>query len=114
MATSVTLRETATVVLDASGNGIAGIGPIGARETWHVDQASVNASTNVKEAGCDIIVGDAPTHGFYRDHTISGSTGDSSTNMNIDVGVGWKVWAIWKGGDVGATATLIVSGTKDV
>lgn len=114
MASTVTLRERGSVVLDGSGNGTVGIGPIGARETWHPDQASVAASTAVKEASCSIYVGDAPTGAFFRDRTISGSTGDSSTNVGGDVPVGWKVWAVWTGGDAGALATLTVTGDKEI
>lgn len=111
----VQLRETAAVVLNGSGAGTAKVGPISARETWKPENAHVSASSNTNEAACSIYVGDSPIQANFRDTTFSGSSGDSSDRVNAStVRVGQYVWAVWTGGDAGATATLIVTGTKAV
>ena len=111
----VPLNESAHVVLDGSGNGTAKIGPISAREVWHPGNVHVSASTNTAEAECATYIGDSPIAANFVDATFSGSSGDSSDRCNsYTVKVGWFVWAVWTGGDAGATATLSVTGTKDV
>ena len=105
----------ASVKLDASGNGTVKVGPIGHRETWFPETASASASSAVLEAACRIYVGPSPTASYFRDGTLSGSTGDSTDRVSgTTVSLPWSVWAVWSGGDVGAIATLNVSGTKTV
>lgn len=111
----VPLNESATVKLDGSGNGTAKVGPISARETWSPANVHVSASTNAKEAQCLIYVGDSAIQRNFVDSTFSGSSGDSSDRVNATrVRVGQYVWAVWAGGDVGAVATLVVTGTKEL
>lgn len=104
-----------TVVLDGSGNGTARIGPAGARETWSPAVASVSVSTNVNEAICRIYVGPSPDPQYFVDGTLSGSTGDSTDRVSGQpVKLGWFIWAVWKAGDPGATATLNVTGSRTI
>lgn len=111
----VTLNETATVTLNGSGGGTAKIGPISARETWHPANVSVKASTATAEAQCLIYIGDRPIQANFIDGTFTGSSGDSSDRVSATkVRVGQYVWAVWTGGDAAATATLTVTGTKDL
>lgn len=111
----VPLNESATVTLSGSGAGTAKVGPISARESWAPSNVHVSASSNTNEAQCSIYVGDAPTQRNFVDGTFSGSSGDSSDRAGAtSVKVGQYVWAVWTGGDVGATATLTVTGTKQV
>lgn len=112
---SVPLNETVSVRLDGAGAGTAKVGPISAREVWHPAAAAVKVSTIENEAQCLIYVGDSATQQNFVDGTYSGSSGDASDRMAATiVRVGWYVWATWTGGDPGATATLTVTGTKDV
>jgi hypothetical protein len=105
---------TVTTVLDGSGNGTASIGPIGPREVWSPQVASVSVATNENEAACKTYVGD-PISPIFVDSTLSGSTGDSTDRISAyQVPLGWKIWATWTGGDPGAVATLSVAGTKVV
>lgn len=110
------LNESAVATLDANGNGTAKIGPLSAREVWHPQNAHVSANaTPTKEAQCSIYVGDQPIQSNFRDATISGSTGDSTDRVNADtVKVGQYVHAVWSGGDPLVTATLVVTGQRDV
>lgn len=111
----VTLDETAVVTLAAGGNGTAKVGPISAREVWSPQNVHVSASSATNEAMCSIYVGDQPIKSNFRDSTFSGSSGDASDRVNADtVRVGAWVWAVWTGGDVGAAATMTVTGSKEV
>jgi hypothetical protein len=111
----VQLREFATVKLDGSGNGTAKVGPLSARETWQPQNVAVSATSNVKEASCNIYVGDRVAASNFRDATLSGSTGDSTGKVSGDsVKTGHYIWAVWSGGDANATATMVVTGSKSV
>ncbi len=106
---------TATVVLDSSGDGTAKVGPAGTREAWQPLVASVICSSNNSEARCRVYLGDSEATWRFIDGTLSGSTGDSTGNVaGLPVPFGRWIWAVWTGGDPGATATLTVNGTKTV
>lgn len=111
----VPLNESAFVVLNGSGAGTAKVGPISARETWIPAGISVRASSATAEAQCLIYVGDQAIQRNFVDGTFSGSSGDATGKADATkIKVGQYVWAVWTGGDAGATATLTVTGTKDV
>ena len=115
MPRSVPLNVTVSVRLDGAGGGTAQAGPISAREVWHPASVHVQASSAVAEAVCNIYIGDSPVQPNFMDGTFSGSSGDSSDRVSsVPVTCSWYVWAVWTGGDPGATATLTVTGTKDV
>lgn len=111
---SVTLNESVTITLNASGNGTAKVGPKSAREEWHPDNVHVSANANpVNEAQCRIYTGDLPIQSNFRDGTVSGSSGDSSDRVNATkIKCGQYVYAVWTGGDANVIATLNVTGTK--
>jgi hypothetical protein len=114
--TTVPLNESVAIRLNASGNGTAKVGPISAREVWHPDNVHVSANANaINEAQCRIYTGDLPTSANYRDGTVSGSSGDASDRVNAtQIKCGQYVYAVWSGADANVTATLNVTGTKDV
>lgn len=112
--TAVTLNVSQPVTLDASGNGTAKVGPLSARETWRPTNVHVSVSTNTNEATCTVYVGDSQTASTFRDSTYSGSSGDMLDGLVDVVSAGWYIFATWTGGDPSATATLVVTGTKDV
>ena len=113
--TSGTLYETGQVILDGSGNGTVRVGPLSAREVWNAANASVKVATNALEARCSIYVGNAATSQYFRDTTLTGSTGDSTGKVDsAPIKVGSYIWAVWTGGDPGQQATLTVTGTKEV
>lgn len=107
------LNAKGYITLDGSGNGTASVGPLSPGEVWTGLKVSVKAATNVKEATCSTYAGAAPTQGYFCDATTWGSTGDATTNVP-DVRVGGNVFAVWKGGDAGAQATVTVTGTRMV
>jgi hypothetical protein len=117
VSTAVILNETAIVTLDSNGNGQAKLGPISAREIWSPASAHVqaNAGSVTNEATCYVYMGDQPVKQNFRDATFSGSSGDSTDRISADIiKCGWYVWAVWSGGDAGATAYLNVIGSKSV
>ncbi len=107
------LNAKAYVTLDVKGNGTAYTGPQSFGEQWSGLVAAVRASTNTDEAICSVYAGAAATPGYFCGATTWGSTGDSNSNLPT-VQVGGNVWAVWTGGDPGATAYLTVTGTKAV
>lgn len=109
------LTASVAVQLDASGNGVAAIGPSSAGETWYPQSVHVQVASNANEATCKIYVGNAPIAACFRDGTLSGSSGDSSDRVSSDrVQVGNQIYAVWAGGDPLAQATLNITGMKDV
>lgn len=115
----VALKPPATnsVTLDGSGNGQVQVGPISAREIWYPSNAHVSANSGsvTNEAQCLIYVGTSVGTNTFRDGTLSGSSGDSTDAINADeIRVGEYIFAVWIGGDPGATATLNVTGDKEV
>lgn len=115
MPQTLPLTETASATLDGSGNGTASAGPFGSNEVWTASNVSVICSSNVKEATCKLYVGPSASAAYFVDITVDGSTGDTTdAAATIPVPKGWQVWAVWTGGDAGASATLNVNGTKQV
>jgi hypothetical protein len=119
--TTVRLNQSATVILNAQGAGTAQLGPIHARESWSPAVASVKtnqtAATIANEAQCKVYAGADTSDSNYVDGTLSGSTGDSTANVNFSgqsVVCGEYVFAVWSGGDAGAQGRVIVRGTKQL
>ncbi len=110
--TTSPLNENAYVTLDGSGNGTLKMTPWGGGVTWQPSSVSVKCSSATNEAVCKIYVGPSATDPYFVHGTFSGSTGDSSDRVGsyqIDTH-GNNLWAVWSGGDAGATATMSVSG----
>lgn len=111
---SVPLNESGSVTLNASGNGTVRMRPFGGGETWLPGAVSFKASSSTLEAQCRIYIGPAATDQYFIDGSLSGSTGDSTGRVagyQVD-SHGNYLWAVWTGGDVGATATVQVIGTE--
>jgi hypothetical protein len=108
------LNESISVTLDGSGNGTVKLGPVGHGVTWSVETASVGCSTNVHEAQCKIYVGNDTSQRFFRDATLSGSTGDSTDRVTGTLRMNTFVWAVWSGGDPGAQGTLTIDGEVNI
>lgn len=116
MGAPVPLNENASVTFDGSGDGTLRMVPYGGSETWLPSLVSVSASSNTSEAQCRIYIGPSATAPYFVDGTLSGSTGDSTDRVNgyqVDTH-GHALWAVWAGGDAGATGTMVVNGTEQV
>jgi len=111
---SASLNESASITLDGAGNGTLKMVPYGGGLTWLPSVVSVKASTAAAEASCRIYIGPSPTDQWFVDGTLSGSTGDSTDQVegrSVD-SHGNSLWAVWAGGDPGAAATMTVAGTE--
>jgi hypothetical protein len=108
------LNESASVVLDASGNGTLRMVPYSGSLTWLPSVVSVKASSAAAEAQCRNYIGADTSDQWFVDGTLSGSSGDSTdavTGRQVDTH-GNALWAVWTGGDPGAVATMTVAGTE--
>ncbi len=103
------LNEFGQVVLNASGNGTATVGPNG-YEKWNVTKMTVLVSSNTKEPTAIVYLGSvAPQNSI--DTTYTGSADSSDTS--IVVLPNQNILCVWAGGDSGATATISLYGTKE-
>jgi hypothetical protein len=115
MTTRVSMNETAIITLDGTGSGTARLGPLTARETWYPDGVSVKANSNpTNEAQCIIYIGEGATQDNFRGTTFTGSSGDSTDQVPGKMSKGWYVFAVWSGGDANVSATLTVTGEKEI
>jgi hypothetical protein len=115
--TSVPLNQSAVVTLSAAGGGTAQLGPRNGREMWLPAVVSVKTNqapgTIINEAQCRIYCGPDTSDPWFVDGTLSGSTGDSSSNVaGQEVDCGEYVFAVWSGGDAGAQGRVSVQGSK--
>ena len=113
---TVDLYETAQVKLDGSGNGTAFISPVGPRNgglRWEITACAVKASSNVLEAAgeCFVSYGLRSTDaGSSKGQTATGSSGDTC-GLAVTIRPNDYVSVKWTGGDVGAIATMVLTGT---
>lgn len=112
MMAAIPLQETNSGELDGSGEATVKLGPTGGNEVWTPSSVSVICSSNTSEANCKVYAGPSPTAQYFKDLTVDGSTGDATDRCNVPIPKGSFVWAVWTGGDPGATATVNVDGTK--
>jgi hypothetical protein len=98
------LSETASVVLNSSGNGTVNMGPTRLGQTWRPTIVAVSTSTATKVPIADVKQGNTDLGS-----TFSGSN-DSNALTGITVYPGQHLTITWTGGDVGAVATASVSG----
>lgn len=97
-----------SVVLDGTGAGTVTLQATGKR--WMITSANVLASTRVLEARCRVYLGTIMPLNVI-DGTYSGSSGDTSDTVYY-LEQGQSVSYQWTGGDVGATATVKISGMQ--
>jgi hypothetical protein len=109
---TLALRLSVTVTLNGAGGGTAQTGPASPGEQWQLTTASVSCSTHVNEATCNIYLGGAVGQSTFVDGTFSGSSGDSTNNVTYPLNPGQSIFAVWANGDAGATATLVLQGTR--
>jgi hypothetical protein len=108
------LSESAFVTLNASGNGTAKIGPAAHGIVWKPTRVAIKTSTAVLSPVCQLFVGTAATSDNFIDGTFTGQQNATDAVVGQEVRIGSYVWAVWTGGDVGAQATLTVTGSKDI
>jgi len=115
MSRILVLDTSASVKLDASGNGTAQAGPGLPGVSWQPETVAVSAAPPVSsEAQCNVYLGLSAQAGSLLGATSTGSTGDSTDVHGQTVWPGQFLIAVWTGGDPGATATMSIFGQKQV
>lgn len=117
MPRTLTLTRTASVTLNGSGAGTVQLGPASPGEAWQPTQVSVSCSATVSTGTCqcNIYAGATAAQPSFVDGTFSGDTGDTTDAIGGRVvNPGQSVFAVWSGGVPGATATMVVNGTRTV
>lgn len=103
------LRDSRSVVLDASGNGSVTFGPT--RDPWTIQRMSVNVSSNTNEPQAIVYRGTVNA-GTKISDTYSGSNDTDSAVNDNPLYPGEVYTCRWTGGDVGATATIAFGGIE--
>jgi hypothetical protein len=103
------VTQSASVILDSSGNGSVQTGPnIG---KWNLTHAAINTSSAAKTPQCKLYMGTDTGIANLIDGTFVGSLNSTDNVSAKPIGPGEYIFAVWTGGDPGATATLTVNGT---
>lgn len=110
------LRETAQATLNGSGAGTITIGPGSHRETWRDITVSMKTRTPVTTGTCqaNVYVGTDTTDTNFREGTFSGDTGDSTSTIVGDIRLPNAIRVVFTGGVANDTATVVVTGTKEL
>jgi hypothetical protein len=77
-----------------------------------VTNAAVRISNAVKIPSANIYIGGTPTDAFFVDGTYTGNADGTGKTANYPIPFGESIFAVWAGGDAGATATLSIIGIK--
>lgn len=108
------LSDAAFVTLDGSGNGTAKLGPNAHGVVWKPSRVAVKTTSTILSPTCQLFIGNTATSENFIDGTYSGSQNATDSAVGQELRLGQYIWAVWTGGDVGAQATLTVTGSKDV
>jgi len=101
------LSESATVKLDASGNGTLKMGPTRRGQTWKPTLLAVSIPSPTKVPSATVTNGSVGLG-----ETFTGS-GDSTDLTGTTVYAGQQITITWTGGDANAVATASISGTVE-
>ena len=104
------VEQTATIKAD--GTATVEMGPTSYTESWETSIVGVLCTPLAPATTLTNI----PSARIYANNVFVGGTysgdQDSDTSMSVTIQSGQKIRAEWKGGDVGATVTLTVTGEK--
>lgn len=110
----LTLAKSASITLDGSGDGTAELGPSLPGETWSPESVNISMSGNAPSgvATCFIYAGSGISPGTFKDSTYNVLGAASTVISGLTLYPGQSVFAVFAGGNPGATATLAVNGTR--
>jgi hypothetical protein len=109
---TVPLNASGSVTLNGSGNGQVALGPSLPGTAWYPTGASVIVSSSGSVPTLKLYLGSVGQSNF-----IGGSyTGnnDTASVSAITLYPGQVIIAVWAGGDSGATATVVLTGTMTI
>jgi hypothetical protein len=114
---TLALTATASVTLDGSGDGTVQVGPKYTNEVWYPTSVSVS-STGTPAAGtgtsCYVYAGPGASQPYFVDATYASAGAASSLISGQKIYPGNWIWAVFTNAGIGATATVVVSGTRTV
>jgi hypothetical protein len=100
-----------TVRLDAIGNGQCGLTPPSGTR-WDLQLAAVSTTGTVKVPQAFLYLGSSNGPLTLVDSTYVGNSASSGKIRGAPVYPGTWIWAVWKGADALAVATLQLYGTQ--
>lgn len=103
------LRQSFQATVNGLGIATISVAPHG--ENWRITSTTVKVSTRVLEAVATTYRGLSVGDAYLIEGTYSGSSGDTS-DTDIFLTDGQPITVQWTGADVGAIATLTVSGWR--
>jgi hypothetical protein len=114
MTTEVPLSEFVTITLDGSGNGTAQLGPRAHGLVWKPTVASIKMTGDIPADLATVFVyaGGTVNDGNFVDSTYDVNSASSGNIAGQQLQLGQYVFAVWSGGNPGASATLTLNGTK--
>lgn len=99
------------VTLDGSGGGQISIGPPQGT-VWQINLASVSTTSTSNAAACTLYRGSTSGPIEKVDNTALGNSDSTTRVAAVPFYAGQVLWAVWTGGDAGATAILQVYGSQ--
>lgn len=121
------LQSSAVTTLDGEGNGIVAVGPQGIGAVWVPTQVAVSTSTSASTPAGQLYLGPllpvSNLSALLASPAAVGALGGTSTADSDSIGLlgsglqvpqGQALIFVWAGGDVGATATMTVTGSQQV
>jgi len=117
MSRTAALSKSASVVLDANGNGTAELGPAAPGETWLPASCSITCGGSIPTTGTPTLylyAGNGISSGTFIDSTYNVTGASSSMIAGKSLYPGQQVFAVWTDGPAGQTATLAVNGSRTV
>jgi hypothetical protein len=109
--------RTATITLNASGNGTAQVGPTLPGEVWSPVSVSISALGSIPTAGIPTVflyAGNGVSAGTFLDSTYNVTGASSSMITGQTLYPGQQVSAVWSDGPASQQATIVVQGTRQV
>jgi hypothetical protein len=106
------LNQFDNCILDASGAGTCMLEPPGGAVVWQIGVAAVQTVPAVLVPTVKIYMGPSATAPYLVDGTSTGDLDATSLVAAFPLQAGQKIFAVWSGGDVGATGTLSIVGVE--
>lgn len=106
-----TISPQTSVTLNGSGAGRCALTPPSGTR-WDLSLASVATTSTVNFAQAALYLGNANGPIQLIDQTYDGNNASSGKVAGAPFYHGTYLWAVWSGGDAGATATLQVFGQQ--
>jgi len=113
---TLSLTMPANATLDGSGDGTVQIGPGNPGEVWYPTSVSISSTGDQPsgDATCYVYAGEQIAQWTFVDATYNVLGAASSLIAGKVLYPGQFVWAQFTGANAGATATLVVTGTRTV